>query len=333
MAPYRNHLPQLSNALFLTDGGIETTLIFREGLDLPEFAAFDLLKSETGYEALLNYFRTYVTLAKTYQVGLILESVTWRANPDWVTKLGYSSDDLVEINQKAIAQLHNIRQASETAQTPMVISGCVGPRGDGYIPANAMTAQQAQAYHQTQINAFRDADADLVTALTMNYVEEAIGVTLAAQAANMPVVISFTVETDGCLPTGQTLKEAIAQVDAVTNNAPAYYMINCAHPTHFANILTPGEAWLERIRGVRANASTKSHAELNESETLDDGNPAELGHQYRALKAKLKSLNVLGGCCGTDDRHVEAICQACLPLFWAHLSNPSLLTTSSSVSL
>jgi len=181
MAPYRNHLPQLSNALFLTDGGIETTLIFREGLDLPEFAAFDLLKSETGYEALFNYFCTYVTLAKTYQVGLILESATWRANPDWVTKLGYSSDDFVAINQQAIALLQNIRQAYETPQTPMVISGCIGPRGDGYIPADAMTAQQAQAYHQAQINAFRDADADLVTAITMNYVEEAIGVTLAAQ--------------------------------------------------------------------------------------------------------------------------------------------------------
>jgi len=175
MAPYRNHLPQLSNALFLTDGGIETTLIFREGLNLPDFAAFDLLKSETGYAAIVNYFRTYVTLAKAYQVGLILESVTWRANPDWVTKLGYSNDELVEINQKAIAQLQSIRQAYETAQTPMVISGCVGPRGDGYIPADAMTTQQAQAYHQTQINAFRDADADLVTAITMNYVEEAIG--------------------------------------------------------------------------------------------------------------------------------------------------------------
>jgi len=327
MAPYRNHLPQLSNALFLTDGGIETTLIFREELNLPDFAAFDLLKSETGYAAIVNYFRTYVTLAKAYQVGLILESVTWRANPDWVTKLGYSNDELVEINQKAIALLQNIRQAYETPQTPMVISGCIGPRGD------AMTAQQAQAYHQAQINAFRDADADLVTAITMNYVEEAIGVTLAAQAADMPMVISFTVETDGRLPTGQTLKEAIAQVDAVTNNGPVYYMINCAHPTHFADILIPGEAWLERIHGVRANASTKSHAELNEAETLDDGNPAELGNQYRALKSKLKSLNVLGGCCGTDDRHVEAICQACLPLFWAHLSNPSLLATANSISL
>jgi S-methylmethionine-dependent homocysteine/selenocysteine methylase len=197
--------------------------------------------------------------------------------------------------------------------------------GDGYIPANAMTANEAADYHRAQIETFRDADADLVTAITMNYVEEAIGIVQAAQSVGMPVVISFTVETDGNLPTGQSLKDAIVQVDTTTNNAPAYYMINCAHPTHFVDVLTPGEAWVDRIRGLRANASTKSHAELNESETLDDGNPAELGDQYRDLRARFPQITILGGCCGTDDRHVEAICKACLPVFWTHLSPQTLL--------
>jgi len=321
MAHYRANLPQLSSDLFITDGGIETTLIFREGLDLPDFAAFDLLKHDAGYQALEKYFCTYATLARNYQVGLILESATWRANPDWGTKLGYSSQALAQMNQKAIALLHDIRQKYETQLSRMVISGCIGPRGDGYIPADVMTADEAQHYHQTQIETFCDADADLVTAITMNYVEEAIGIARAAQSAGIPVVISFTVETDGKLPTGQTLKDTIAQVDSATNQAPAYYMLNCAHPSHFAEVLTAGEPWLGRIRGIRANASTKSHAQLNESETLDDGNPEELGSQYRELKDKLKNLNVLGGCCGTDHRHVEAICQACLPVFWTHLSN------------
>lgn len=330
MAQYRSNLPQLSSDLFITDGGIETTLIFQEGLDLPDFAAFDLLRHATGEQALQKYFRTYATLARTYQVGLVLESATWRANPDWGTKLGYDSVALANMNRRAIALLHDIRQECETEQSRMVISGCVGPRGDGYIPTDAMTADAAQRYHQPQIETFRDADADCVTAITMNYVEEAIGITRAAQAVGMPVVISFTVETDGKLPTGQSLKDAIAQVDAVTDRAPAYYMINCAHPTHFADILIDSEPWLERIRGIRANASTKSHAELNESETLDDGNPDQLGHQYRELKDKLKNLTVLGGCCGTDDRHVEAICKACLPVFWTHLSTPMLLQTVSS---
>ncbi|WP_421654373.1 homocysteine S-methyltransferase family protein [Leptothermofonsia sp. ETS-13] len=325
MAQYKHNLPQLSSDLFITDGGIETTLIFREGLDLPDFAAFDLLRHEAGYRVLQKYFRTYASLARNYQVGLILESATWRANPDWGTRLGYSSTALAEMNRMAIALLHDIRNEFETEQCRMVISGCIGPRGDGYIPANAMSVDEARHYHQAQINTFRDAEADLVTAITMNYVEEAIGIVQAAQASEMPVVISFTVETDGRLPTGQSLKDAIAQVDAVTNNAPAYYMINCAHPTHFASVLVAGEPWIERIRGIRANASAKSHAELNESETLDDGNPEELGNQYRELKDTLKNLNVLGGCCGTDDRHIEAICKACLPVFWMHLSQQSLM--------
>jgi S-methylmethionine-dependent homocysteine/selenocysteine methylase len=327
MALYRANLPQLSNDLFLTDGGLETTLIFREGIDLPDFAAFDLLKHAAGYQSLVNYFRTYAKMAQTYQVGLVLESTTWRANPDWATQLGYSSAELTEMNRQAIALLHTIRQEYETAQSPMVISGCVGPRGDGYIPADAMTAQEATDYHRAQIETFRDADADLVTAITMNYVEEAIGITQAAQSAVMPVAISFTVETDGNLPTGQSLKDAIAQVDATTNNAPVYYMINCAHPTHFTHVLNAGETWINRIRGLRANASTKSHTELNESETLDDGNPVELGNQYRELRSHFPQITILGGCCGTDDRHVEAICKACLPVLWTHLSPQTLLST------
>lgn len=321
MSKYRNALPQLANDLFITDGGLETTLIFHEGLDLPEFAAFDLLNSQSGYQALQNYFRTYAALANAFKVGLILESATWRANADWGTKLGYSSDTLEEANHQAIELLHLMRNEYETEQSKMVISGCIGPRGDGYVPAAAMTAEQAADYHQAQVEIFRDADADLVSAITMNYVEEAIGVAQAAQAFEMPVVISFTVETDGQLPTGQSLQSAIAQVDQATGNYPAYYMINCAHPTHFAAVLTEGEPWLDRIQGLRANASTKSHAELDESDTLDDGNPAELGSQYRELLSKLKRLNVLGGCCGTDHRHVEAMCQACLPVLWAHTSS------------
>lgn len=311
MAKYRTHLPQLATTFFLTDGGIETTLIFQQGLDLPEFAAFDLLKEEAGAEALWNYFRTYAALARRYDVGFILESATWRANPDWGRKLGYSENQLADLNRKAIELLCAIRSQYETEQSPMVISGCIGPRGDGYTPTAVMSADEAQRYHQKQIDVFSQTEADLVTAITMNYVEEAIGIARAARLAGMPVVISFTVETDGKLPTGQTLQEAIARVDEATQRAPVYYMINCAHPQHFEDALVGGDAWTERIRGVRANASTKSHAELNESAELDEGNPLEFGREHRALLGKLPHLSVFGGCCGTDHRHVEAICQAC----------------------
>jgi S-methylmethionine-dependent homocysteine/selenocysteine methylase len=326
MAQYRRHLPQLAyEDLFITDAGLETTLLFRDGLDLPNFAAFDLLDRNVGYQALWNYFRTYAQMACRYGVGLVLESPTWRANPDWGQRLGYSSAALADMNYKAIALLHDIRQRYETEVSRMVISGCIGPRGDGYVADSAMTVYQAQEYHQAQIATFWDADADLVTAMTINYAEEAIGIVFAAQELEMPVVISFTVETDGRLPNGQPLKEAIAQVDAATHNGPAYYMINCAHPTHFAEVLVPGEPWLARIRGIRSNASTKSHAELNESETLDAGDPQDLGAHYRRLRQQFPHITILGGCCGTDERHVEAICNACLPVAWAHLSQRQLV--------
>ena len=310
MAKHRDALPQLSGGTFLSDGGIETTLVFLEGFELPYFAAFHLLKDTAGELALRKYFSSYAALARRVGVGFVLESATWRASADWGAKLGYSGDAMREANRKAIALLHEIREQHESAATPMVVSGCIGPRGDGYNPESFMDATEAERYHALQATTFRDADADMVTAITMTYPNEAIGVTRAAGAAGMPVAISFTVETDGRLPNGQTLREGIEEVDAATGNAPAYYMINCAHPTHFAATLPPGAPWTARIRGVRANASTKSHAELDQATELDFGNPAELAQQYRDLAARLPNLSVLGGCCGTDTRHLEAIAAA-----------------------
>ena len=315
MNNYRTSLPQLDNKLYLTDGGIETTLIFHEGLELPDFAAFHLLQTENGEKALQKYFRTYAELAKRFGAGLILESATWRASKDWGTRLGYTPEALAEVNRKAIEMLVELRNEFENEQTKVVISGCLGPRGDGYIPGNIMTVHEAEAYHWDQIETLASTAADMICAITMNYVEEAIGITRAARRANMPVVISFTVETDGKLPTGQSLMSAIGQVDGATSGYPAYYMINCAHPTHFDHVLSGGGVWRERIRGVRANASRRSHAELNEAPDLDMGNPVELGLQYADLKKRLWNLNVMGGCCGTDHRHVEQIAEACAPLF------------------
>ncbi len=312
MARYRQNLPQLGGDLFLADGGIETTLIFLEGHELPHFAAFDLLRRPGGRTALEKYFRTYARIATQHGVGLVLESATWRASPDWAAKLGYTPTDLADANLAALDLLHAIRQDCERGPTRIVLSGCIGPRGDGYRPEALMSEAEAEDYHAVQAGLFRDAEADLVTAITMTYPAEAIGLARAARAAGMPVVISFTTETDGRLPTGETLREAVERVDEATGGAPAYYMVNCAHPTHFAGALPGGEAWVERIRGLRANASTRSHAELDEATDLDDGDPVQLAREYRALGDRLPSLNVLGGCCGTDHRHIEAICRTWL---------------------
>lgn len=315
MAQFRKALPQLGGDFFLTDGGIETTLLFLEGLELPDFAAFHLLKSKDGDAALRRYFRTYAALAQRFGTGLILESPTWRASADWGAKLGYSAKEMADANRRAIHLLEEIRNDLEGNAREVVISGCLGPRGDGYAPGKTMTQKEAEAYHDKQVRVFEDSAADMVTAITMNYVEEAIGIAQAAQRAAMPVAISFTVETDGRLPTGQSLRTALEQVDAATSSYPSYYMINCAHPTHFEHLLAEAQPWTHRLRGLRANASRKSHAELNESPELDIGNPAELGVQHARLKRRVEQLNVMGGCCGTDHRHIEQIAAACSPLF------------------
>jgi S-methylmethionine-dependent homocysteine/selenocysteine methylase len=307
MAKYRTQLPQLTGSVFLTDGGIETSLIFLDGIELPYFAAFDLLKSEEGRSALRNYYSPYARLAKDRRLGFVLESPTWRASADWGEKLGYGKNDLARINRDAIALMAEIRTQYETPRSPMVISGCVGPRGDGYDPGKVMSVDEAQRYHAQQINVFGATEADMVTAITMTNVNEAAGLALAAKAAQMPVAISFTLETDGRLPTGQTLKDAIAAVDRLSDAAPEYFMINCAHPTHFSDKVDGKDAWTQRLRGLRANASKRSHAELDNATDLDAGDPKELAALYRDMCKRLPSLTVLGGCCGTDHRHIEQI--------------------------
>jgi homocysteine S-methyltransferase len=311
MAKYRHHLPQLSGRRFLTDGGLETTLIFHDGIELPCFAAFDLLRTQDGRETLRRYYLPYIETARRHGYGFVLDSPTWRANADWGRKLGYSEAALAEVNREAISLMAELSAAHDGPQTPLVVSGAIGPRGDGYVPGEIMSADEAEAYHRAQIETLSATEADMVSAYTLTNIPEAIGITRAAQGLAMPVAISFTLETDGLLPAGQSLPDAIEAVDAATGAGPAYYMINCAHPTHFDNIFAHGGTWASRILGLRANASTRSHAELNEATELDAGNPEELGSQYRTLLSRLPHLTVLGGCCGTDHRHVASIGEAC----------------------
>jgi S-methylmethionine-dependent homocysteine/selenocysteine methylase len=301
----------LGDGTFITDGGMETTLIFQQGMELPDFASFVLLDDPEGVEALRAYFRPYIEIARDRGVGILLDTPTWRANADWGERLGYTPEQLADVNRRAVALLEELRAESE-GRPPLVISGCVGPRGDGYAVGEEMSAEDAEAYHSAQIETFAGTAADVVSALTLTYANEAIGVVRAAKAAGLPVVISFTVETDGRLPSGQPLGEAIEAVEEATDGAAAYFMVNCAHPTHFEHVLDPEQPWAARIRGVRANASTKSHAELDESDELDAGDPRDLADRYRTLRERLPNLAVVGGCCGTDDTHVREICDSIL---------------------
>jgi homocysteine S-methyltransferase len=308
---YRQHLPQLDGGVFLTDAGLETELIFHDGIDLPAFAAFDLLKTETGVARLRRYYDGFAELAAERGLGLVLESPTWRASPRWAAEIGYDAQALDQANRRAIELMEEVRDA-HTGGAPIVISGCLGPQDDAYSPETKLSADEARDYHSTPIATFADTAADMVSAMTLTYVEEAVGVTNAARDAGLPAAISFTVETDGRLPSGQPLGEAIRQVDAETAGGPAYFMINCAHPTHFEGVLPADEDWVQRVLALRANASTLSHAELDEAAELDEGDPADLAARYAALAVKLPRLAVLGGCCGSDLRHVTAIRDAWL---------------------
>src|SRR5215203_4249469 len=295
--------------LYLGDGGLETTMIFERGLDLPCFASFTLLERPEGVEALGDYYRGYLEIAKRNGTGFTLDTPTWRANSDWGKELGYSATRLAEVNRRAVGLAEQIRAAEETATTPIAVCGTLGLRGDAYAPDSTMSAAEAESYHATQIETFKSAGVDMVAAYTLAYAEEGIGIARAAAAADVPAVVSFTLETDGRLPSGEKLQEAVERVDSDADGSPAFFMINCAHPSHFASVLAaPGE-WKRRVGGVRANASRRSHRELDEASELDAGNPAELAMEYLDLKQALPEVRVVGGCCGTDTRHIAGICE------------------------
>jgi S-methylmethionine-dependent homocysteine/selenocysteine methylase len=308
----RSRAPRPGGPLHLTDGGLETTLVFLEGMELPCFAAIDMMRRPGGPEWLRGYYGRYIQIAKAAGAGFVLESPTWRASPDWAEPLGLDQPELDGLNRAAIALLHDIAARHADSATPMVVSGCIGPRGDGYKPGEVMSPEEARDYHLRQVKTFAEAGVDLVTAVTMTNIPEALGIVQGAKDCGVPVVVSFTVETNGRLPTGDALVDAIGGVDELTDGYPAYFMVNCAHPSHFGPALDSGATWLKRIGGLRANASRLSHAELDASTELDSGDPEAFGREHRELLDILPHLVVLGGCCGTDHRHVGAIAGACV---------------------
>ena len=309
MSEYRNDLPQLSGDLYLTDAGLETDLIFNHGIDIREFAAHTLLPDSHGRDAVVNYLRGFLALANQYDAGFVLDSQTWKAHMHWADDLGANEQELRQSNRESVALITELRDEFSSNRKPIVLNGVIGPRGDAYAPDARLAANEALEYHSKQIGWLAETEVDMVTALTFTQSDEAIGAVRAAQSVGLPIVISFTVETDGSLPTGEPLNEAISAVDDATNAGAAYFMVNCAHPDHFSHVLDDS-AWARRIRGLRCNASRLSHAELDECEVLDDGDPAELANQYKAITNTMPWLNVFGACCGSDLRHVTQIAKA-----------------------
>jgi len=311
MTVHRARLPQIRGGRFLTDAGLETDLIFNHGCAMREFAAHTLLESSAGRYALARYFRDFLALADWHDAGFILDSPTWRANRHWAEALATPADEFENINRKAVGFAADLRDEFVSNHGPIVLNGVIGPCGDAYAPGALLSPDEAERLHAEQVGWLSRTDVDMVTALTFTQSAEAIGLVRAANKVGLPVVVSFTVETDGTLPTGQPIGDAIIEVDAATGNGAAYFMVNCAHPDHFRHALRGGD-WIRRIRGFRCNASRCSHAELDNAETLDTGDPVELAQLYRALVDEMPWVNVLGGCCGSDLRHVAAIADRAL---------------------
>ena len=309
MSRYRNNLPQLAGGHFLTDGGIETDLIFNHGIEIREFAAHTLLPDERSHQAVADYFRGFLALARDRGAGFILDSQTWKAHRHWATDLGADQDELRAANEDSVAFISELREEFSSNSRPIVLNGIIGPRGDAYAPDVEVAAHEAENYHAQQISWLAETAVDMVTATTFTQADEAIGIVRAARAAKLPIVVSFTVETDGTLPAGQSLGEAIELVDEATESAAAYFMVNCAHPDHFFHVLG-SNGWTRRIRGIRCNASRLSHEELDACETLDAGAPGELAERYLELRGRMPWLTVFGGCCGTDLRHLSEIAAA-----------------------
>src|SRR5215467_1139309 len=311
-ASQASELPQLHGQAFVTDGGIETDLIFNRGIALREFAAFPLVEDEAGQRVLSAYFDEYAAIAADAGAGLLLETPTWRASGDWGARLGYSADGLKRVNAGAVALLAGLRDRYRLRIGHVLISGQVGPRDPAEQRGPASSDASAQ-YHRPQLEVFAAEGADLACAMTLGTRAEAIGVTRAAHDVGLPAAISFTVETDGRLPDGTALATAIADVDAAAR--PEYFMINCAHPSHIEPAFDDRVArqpwasrpWAARILGVRYNASERSHAELDESADLDRGDPDALAAGHARLAPFLPRLVVLGGCCGTDASHVSRL--------------------------
>lgn len=299
--------------MLITDGGIETHIIFNMGVELPHFSAFPLNDTDVGREVIRRYYRDYIPVAKAAGRGFLLATDTWRASADWADRLGYDKALLPRNNRVAVDLCVDVAREFAAAGVATEIAGILGPRRDAWQFDSGMTVREGYDYHSPQVEAFADTAARSIQVYTLTNTPEAIGIARAAERAGLPVVLSFTVETDGNLPGGKELGSAIKETDEATGGYPDYYMINCAHPLHFSSALHSGQSWVRRIGGLRANASAKSHAQLDASTEIDIGDIPEFAQVHAELLPVIENLRLVGGCCGTDHRHIAALCERCFP--------------------
>jgi len=308
----------LAERTFLTFPGCETYLLYIQGFPLRDFCAFEVVYDDRAWQRLEDeLLRPVADAAAARGFGLLADSFVWRASADYVTRLG--APGVAAVNQRAIERVRAFitrwRAGSDAARAcPVLVTGDIGPRGDGYAATGAVSIGAAYDYHAAQVDVLARAGVDVLVPLTMTSLPETLGILRAAEIAKLPVLVSPTIEPDGKLPDGTPLGEFVATVDDATHGYPLAFMVNCVHPSHLAPVLRAAaerdEPWLTRFRGVRANASAKTHAELDASKALDRGDPAALGGGVADLQ-RAHGLTIVGGCCGTDAEHLACIASAC----------------------
>jgi S-methylmethionine-dependent homocysteine/selenocysteine methylase len=303
---YRNDLPQLRGVDLSTSGGMETWLQYAEGFPLRHFCAFEWLRDPKAKARLREFHRSAIEAVQEHGFGMIAEGIHYRASGDWGDLTGYSRQDLAKINAEGVDLYHELAREYDRPDTPVVVGGCIGPRGDAYEQGHQITADEAQEYHAEQMATLKDAGVDLITAATLSFTDEAIGIARAAQGLDVPVVLSFYVAGNGKIMGERSVPETMAEIDAATGGYPKYYMLNCAHPNEFAPALE-NSAGLDRLGGFMPNASAKDKISLCRLGHLEDGDPVELGQQMGDVARRFPHVHVFGGCCGTDARHLGEI--------------------------
>ncbi|WP_135504117.1 homocysteine S-methyltransferase family protein [Roseovarius aestuariivivens] len=299
--------PRLENKFYLTEGGTETDVLYNYGFELPEFAMFPLLDDPEADKVIRDLYRRYFDVAEKHQTGMLVLGHDYRASPDWGAKLGYTPEGLAEMERRTIGFLEDLRREYEGRVSDVYIAGCVGPRGDAYGTGGGITESEAEDYHAVQLSTLKSTSADMAISLTLNNIPEAIGIVRAAAAIGIPIGISLTLTTEGRLRSGPSLREAIEEIDEKTNGAAAWFGTNCAHPLEFATALADDGPWLDRLRYIRPNAVQMDQIALCKLGHLEDGDPVELGRQMGDVARRFPRADILGGCCGTDERHLGEI--------------------------
>lgn len=299
--------PRLEGKFYLTEGGTETEILYKWGFELPEFAMFPLLDNPKADQVIRDIYRRYFDAAEKHQTGLLILGHDYRASPDWGAKLGYTTEGLADMQRRTIEFLDDVRREYVGRVSDVYIAGCIGPRGDAYGTGGDISEEEAEEYHSVQLTTLKSTQADMAIAVTFNNVPEAVGVIRAAHRIGIPIGVSLTLTTEGVLRSGPTLREAIEVIEEKTNGSAAWYGTNCSHPLEFASALADEGPWLERLRYIRPNAVKMEKVALCKLGHLEDGDPVELGEQMGEVASKFPSADILGGCCGTDERHLGEI--------------------------